>query len=232
LYGLGVGPGDPDLITLKALRLLRACPVLAWPAPEEGDAFARSIVAPHLVDLPPRIEIPIRMPIAADRFPAQAAYDRAVELLAPHLGAGRDVAVICQGDPFFYGSFMYLFARLAGVCSVVIVPGVSSLTATAAAAGHPLVAREDVLTVLPGTLDPEALAARLVATDAAVVVKLGRHAGRVQRVLAKAGLLDRATLVVRASLPDQRVVPFAAVDPADVPYFAAVLVHRRGRAVS
>jgi precorrin-2/cobalt-factor-2 C20-methyltransferase len=133
-YGLGVGPGDPELITVKALALLRRCPVIAYPAPETGDSLARRIVSPHLEDRAP-IEYAIRMPIEAARFPAEAVYDRAARELGAHLEAGRDVAVLCQGDPFFYGSFMYLFARLARRFTVVVVPGVSSLTACAASMG-------------------------------------------------------------------------------------------------
>lgn len=231
LYGVGVGPGDPELLTLKALRLIRACPVLAWPAPEAGDSFARSIVAAHLADLPEKIEVAIRMPMAVERFPAQAVYDSAQAILRAHLCAGQDVAVLCQGDPFFYGSFMYLFARLAHEHPIQIVPGVSSLTACAAAAGHPLISRNDSLIVLSGALPREELTARLRQVEAAAILKLGRHAGTVRDVLAELGLLEEATLVVRASLPDQKVTRFADADVADVPYFATVLTHRRGNAV-
>ena len=121
LYGLGIGPGDPELITLKALRLLRAAPVLAYPAPEHGESLARRIIAPHLDG--ERIEVAIRMPLVEARFPAQQVYDRAAEELGEHLDADRDVAVLCEGDPFFYGSFMYLFGRMAERFPVEVVPG-------------------------------------------------------------------------------------------------------------
>ena len=146
IYGLGVGPGDPELITVKALRRLRAAPVVAYPAPEQGASFARAIVARWLV--PAQIELAIRVPMESARFPAEAVYDRAADEIMSHIAAGRDVAVLCQGDPFFYGSFMYLFARLAERGHVEVVPGVSSLTACAAAARWPLAARNDALGVL------------------------------------------------------------------------------------
>ena len=142
LYGLGVGPGDPDLITVKALKILRAAPVIAYPAPETGDSLARAIVASHLPG--GQTEIAIRIPIQIARHPAQEVYDHASEDIAAHLDAGRNVAAICEGDPFFYGSFMYLFHRVAERHAVEVVPGVSSLTACASALAAPLAARNDV----------------------------------------------------------------------------------------
>ena len=223
LYGLGVGPGDPELVTLKALRLLRAAPVIAYLAANEGESFARSIVASHLPG--GQTEIPIRIAMSADPTGGQAVYDRAAEELAEHLSAGRDVAVPCEGDPFFYGSFQYLFTRLAERFPVQVVPGVSSLMATAAAVPVPLVSRNDVLTVLPAPLEASVLRDRLAATDAAVVMKLGRHFAKVRAVLDELGLMSRALYVERAGLPDQRVLPLAEVEPP-VPYFSMILVPR------
>lgn len=228
LYGLGVGPGDPELLTLKCLRLLRAAPVVAYPAPLDAPSFARSIVARWLS--PAQTEVAIRMPMEAARFPAQDVYDRAAVELAGHLDAGRDVAVLCQGDPFLYGSFMYLFGRLAERFPVEIVPGVSSLVAAAAAAQWPLAARDDVLTVLPATLDDAALERRLAGTDAAAIIKLGRHAARIRRLLDRLGLAASARYVERASLANERVLSLEAVGAAEAPYFSMILVHRRGEA--
>ncbi len=226
--GVGVGPGDPELLTLKALRIIREADVIAFPAPLEGESFARSIVASYLDDA--RIELPIRMPMQVARFPAAAVYDRAVQEIAAHLEDGRGVAVLCQGDPFLYGSFLYLFARLSADWPVEVVPGVSSLTACAAAAGSALAARNDMLSVLPAPLADAELEARLSTCDAAALVKIGRHFPRVRSLLMRLGLADRARLVVHAGLPDERVLPLDAADPADVPYFSTILLHKRGRA--
>ncbi len=228
LYGLGVGPGDPELLTLKALRLLRACPVIAYPAPEEGNSFARSIVAPHLIGN--QREIEIRMPLSAERFPAAEAYDRGAEAIAAELRAGNDVAVLCQGDPFLYGSFQYLFARMADNFKVVVVPGVSSITASAAALRMSLAARDDIVTIIPGTLPEDRLEAMLAAADAAAILKLGRHFAKVRTVLDRLGLADRARYIERATLDGQAMTPLASVDPARVPYFSMILVHKRGAA--
>jgi precorrin-2/cobalt-factor-2 C20-methyltransferase len=222
VYGLGVGPGDPELLTLKALRILRAAPVIAYPAPENGDSFARSIVAPHLPG--GQKEIAIRMPLGDGSFPKADIYDRAAREILAETRAGRDVAVLCEGDPFFYGSFMYLHARLVRDCAVTVVPGVSSLMACAAMAGAPLSARNDSLTVIPAPLPDEDLLARLAVSGATAVIKVGRHLARVRAVLDRAGLLPRALLVERATLAEQRIRRLAEVREDSAPYFSMILV--------
>lgn len=222
LHGLGIGPGDPELITLKAVRLLRECPVLAYPAPEDGESLARTLVASHIPS--GRIEVAIRTPYAVDPLPARRIYDQAAGVLAGHLEAGRDVAVLCEGDPFFYGSFMYLFSRLAGRFSVEVVPGVSSVMAAAALAGVPLVSRNEVLTVIPAPLPALDLARCLRDTDAAAILKLGRHFAKVRRVLEELDLTARSCYVERATMAGGRAVPVTEVDPASVPYFSMILV--------
>lgn len=228
LYGLGIGPGDPELITLKALRLLQAAPVIAYPAPESGDSLARAIVAGHLPG--DQTEIVLRMPMVAERFPAQEVYDRAAVDIGGHLEAGRDVVALCEGDPFFYGSFMYLFGRVAERFPVEVVPGVSSLTACAAVLGAPLAARNDVLSIIPATLEAHVLAQLLREAEAAAIIKVGRHLQKVRKVLHLLGLLDRARYVERATLAQQRILPLSELDEAGAPYFSMILVHRRGEA--
>ena len=228
LYGIGVGPGDPDLITLKAYRVLQAAPVLAYPAPETGDSLARQIVAPHLTD--EKTEIVIRMPLSAPKFPDNILYGEAATQLEQHLAKGQDVAVLCEGDPFFYGSFMYLFARMAERHAVEVVPGVSSPMACAAVLGAPLAAQNDILTILPAPLPSDQLKARLEATDAAAIIKLGRHFERVRTLIAELNLTGCARYIERATMEAERVVPLADVEPSSSPYFSMILIHRRGQA--
>lgn len=228
LYGLGIGPGDPELITLKAHRLLREADVIAYPAPEEGESLARRLVAPHLPG--GQEELAIRMPMTAQRFPAQEVYDWAAGELSHHLEAGRTVAVLCEGDPFFYGSFMYLFGRMAESHPVEVVPGVSSLTACSAVLGAPLASRNDVLTVLPAPLESALLRDRLKSGEAAAVIKLGRHFARVRDLLQELGLAEGARYVEHATMDHQRILPLDQVDPAGVPYFSMILLHARGEA--
>ncbi|MEM9331714.1 MAG: precorrin-2 C(20)-methyltransferase [Pseudomonadota bacterium] len=224
LYGIGVGPGDPELLTLKAHRILTQCPVVAYPAPDDGESFARSIVSCHL--RAEQIEIAIVIPMRIDRFPAAQIYDEKAKEIAFHLENGNDVAVLCEGDPFFYGSFMYLFERLAGEYPCEIVPGVSSLMACASALQRPLAARNDVLTILPGPLEDDVLLSRLHSGDAIAIIKVGRHFERIRTLIEKAGLMDRAGYLERASLPNQQVMPLDQVTCEKAPYFSMILIYK------
>ena len=228
LYGLGIGPGDPELITLKALRILRRTGVLAYPAPEDGESLVRSIMAEHLDGH--HEEICIRMPMVAARFPAQDVYDRAAVEIGRHLDAGSDVAMLCEGDPFFYGSFMYMFGRMAEHHAVEVVPGVSSLMACAATLGAPLAARNDVLSVLPATLPDEVLEQRIRDVDAVAVIKVGRHLQRVRAVVDAMGLTANARYVEHATMASEKILPLADVPDGTAPYFSMILLHARGDA--
>jgi precorrin-2/cobalt-factor-2 C20-methyltransferase len=223
LYGIGIGPGDPELMTLKAHRLISAARVVAYPAPDDGDSFARSIAATTIPDTAE--EIPMVVPMRADRFPAQQVYAEAAEKIATHLDTGTDVAVLCEGDPFFYGSFMYLFTRLAERFPVEIVPGVSSLTACAAALKRPLTARNDVLTVLPGPLPDIELRQRIEAAQAIAIMKVGRHLPRIRALLDDMDLISNAGYIERASLSNQHVSSLAEA-PEKAPYFSMILIYK------
>ena len=229
LFGVGVGPGDPELLTVKAQRIVAAVDVIAYPNARHGRSVARAIAAPHFRG--DQIEVALEYPVTTEQTDHPGGYeaalsefyDTAAAQLAVHLDAGRDVAVLCEGDPFFYGSYMYLHERLADRYATEVVPGVTSFSAAAAAAGTPLVRRDDILTVLPGTLPPDVLAARLRAGDAAVVIKLGRTFPGVADAARRAGVTDRAIYVERASSDAERIAPLA--DAGDrVPYMSLVLV--------
>jgi cobalt-precorrin 5A hydrolase/precorrin-3B C17-methyltransferase len=222
LYGLGIGPGDPNLITLKARDILQAVPVIAYPAPEGGESLVRAIADRHIP--PGRTEIPVVTPMVAERFPAADVYDRHAREIARHLDEDRDVAVLCEGDPFLYGSFMYLFERLSGRYSTQVVPGVSSLAAVAAVAGRPLASRNEILTILPAPLPEAVLEAQLAACDAAAIMKVGRHLPRIRCVLQRLGLEGDAVYVERATMARERVLPLTQVGDGEAPYFSMVLV--------
>ncbi|GJE26299.1 precorrin-2 C(20)-methyltransferase [Methylobacterium organophilum] len=235
LYGVGMGPGDPDYLTLKALRVLERAPLLVHFCKKGKRGNARTI-ADALVRDPAR-EFPLVYPYTtelppdhADYVSALAAfYDDAAGKLADHLGAGRDVAILSEGDPFFYGSFMHLWRRLKERFPVEVIPGVTGMSGCWTRANTPITWGDDVLTVLPATLSPEALAAQLRGTDAAVIMKLGRHLPKVRAALAEAGLLARAIYVERGTMAGETIVPLAEKADDSAPYFSMVLVPGEGR---
>lgn len=221
LYGVGLGPGDPDLMTLRAHRLISGAQVVAYPSLAGGASFARSIAA-GVIPADAR-EIVMDVPMTVERAPAQAAYDTGAAAIAAELEAGRDVVCLCEGDPFFYGSFMYLFARLSGRFRVEVVPGVTSITTCAARAGMPLAARNERLTVLPGPLPEPELRARIDGAESVAIMKVGRHLAKIRGVIEALGFTDRAVYVERASLPDEVVCPLAEA-PEKAPYFSMILL--------
>ncbi len=231
LYGVGVGPGDPELLTVRAHRLISAAEVVAYPVARRATSIgvARSIVGDILRD--DVTEIALTYPVTIERSDHRGGYqgamaqfyDESAAAIAGHLDAGRDVVVLCEGDPFFYGSYMYLHDRLAHRYATEVVPGITSFSAAAAAAGTPLVRRDDVLTILPGTLAADVLAERLRSTDAAVVMKLGRTFATVREAAGRAGVADRAVYVERASSDRERVAPLGEAGER-VPYMSLVLV--------
>ena len=230
LLGLGVGPGDPELITVKALRLLREAPVVGYfvAKGKRGNAFG--IIEAHLQ--PAQTLLPLVYPVTTEALPAPLSYEQVISdfydeasvLVAEHLDAGRDVAVICEGDPFFYGSYMYLHDRLAQRYDAEVIPGECSMLGGASVLGAPLVYRNQSLSVLSGVLPADELKRRLADADAAVIMKLGRNFPKVRDVLAELGLDGRALYVERATMANQKIVPLDQVDPLSSPYFSLIIV--------
>lgn len=221
LFGVGLGPGDPELMTLRAHRLISGARVVAYPTLAGGESFARAIAAGVIA--PGAREIVMDVPMTVERAPAQAAYDRGAAEIAEALDVGDDVVCLCEGDPFFYGSFMYLFARLSGRYEVEVVPGVTSIAACAARAGRPLVARNERLTVLPGPLPEAELRARIEGAESVAIMKVGRHLAKIRAVIDDLGLTAQAVYVERASLPEEVVCSLAQA-PEKAPYFSMILL--------
>ena len=224
LYGVGVGPGDPELLTLKAVRILQSVPVVAYPATPQGSAQARDIAAQWLNG---QREIPIAMPCMLDRGPVNAGYEEAAIAIAEELTAGRDVAVLCEGDPLFYGSFSYLLQRLGDRFPCAVIPGINSVSAAAAAAAIPLITGEQRLTVIPATAGDEVLRRTLLDSDSVAILKPGRHRPRLLDLLRETGRADDVIYIEQASRTGQRIIEFFDEIPATPgPYFALFLVVR------
>ena len=230
LIGVGVGPGDPELLTLKAIRVLRDADVVAHFAkagnPSRGRAIAAGHIRPDVIELPllypVTTEIPKTTPAYGDRI--AAFYDGSAAAVAAHLNARRSVAVICEGDPLFYGSYMHLHVRLAPRYPTEVIAGVTGMSGCWSTIGAPMAQGDDVFTVLPGTLAEDDLARRLADADAAAVMKLGRNLPKVRRALDRAGRLDEAIYVERGTMADAVVMPLADKPDDCAPYFAMVLV--------
>ncbi len=235
IYGVGLGPGDPELMSVKAARLIGQASVIAHFRKPGRAGNARTLVngmlAPGVIEF--AMEYPVTTEIAIDD-PAyndslREFYDDCVRQLLVHVTEGRDVAVLCEGDPFLYGSFMHLHSRLAGKANVVVVPGISGMSGCWTASGRPITFGDDVLSVVPATLDEASLRERFAAIDALVVMKLGRNLPKVRRALEAAGLIERAIYVERGTMAAQKVMRLADKTDDEAPYFSVILVHGQGR---
>ncbi len=236
LQVVGMGPGNPDLVTLRAARILATAKTVAFFAKRGRPGHARTIAATHLNPAAEelRFEYPYTTEIDVDdpRYEPgiRTFYETAAGIVAARLDAGQDVALLCEGDPFFYGSAMYVFDRLRATYATAVTPGITSMSGCWAQARLPMTHGDDVLTVLPGTLDSESLAARLASSDAAVIMKVGRNLPKIRAALQSAGLTDRAVYVERGTMQDGRMMPLASFAEDRAPYFSLVLVPGRQRA--
>jgi precorrin-2/cobalt-factor-2 C20-methyltransferase len=222
LYGVGVGPGDPELMTVKAWRLISTADVIAYLCANGKDSTARDIAKPFITE--GITEIAIDMPMRVEREPGEAAYDKGAVEIAASLDAGKDVIMLCEGDPFFYGSFMYIFERLAAKYETIVVPGVTSITAAAAAIGQPLVARNDVLKVIPATLPEDKLHFELAMSQSVAIIKVGRHFGKVKLILTELGLLSKSTAIENATHENQKITAVENIEGESLPYFTTIIV--------
>jgi precorrin-2/cobalt-factor-2 C20-methyltransferase len=230
LYGVGVGPGDPELMSLKAARILKSVPVVAYFAKKgaAGNAF-RAVNGQLNTDAElVRLDYPLTTELAEDdpryREALTAFYDESAEALAGKLDRGLDVAVLCAGDPFFYGSYAHLHERLAGRYTCEVIPGITAMSGCWTRAAMPMICGDETLSVLSGTMDADRLAERLAASDAAVIMKVGRNLAKIRAALARAGLLHRAVYVERGTMPEERILRLADKPDDEAAYFGVVLV--------
>ncbi len=234
-HGVGLGPGDPDLVTVKAVKLIEACGLLTYFAKAGRRGNARAIVDPWVPA--GKAELPLYYPMTTETHFGEehyirslgAFYEESCGRIAEVLDRGEDVVLACEGDPMFYGSFMHLYIRLKDRYPTRITPGVTGMAGCWAAAGLPITWGDDVLTVIPGTLDEEALVDRLSRTDAAVIMKLGSNFPKVRRAIERAGLLERATYVERGTMAGERILRLADDPDCAAPYFSLILIPGEGR---
>ncbi len=234
LHGVGLGPGAQDLMSVRADRLVRGARHVAFFRKAGRAGHARRIVdgmlRPDAIEFAMEYPVTTEIPVTDPRYNAQlgAFYAGCARHLGALVGSGEDVVVLCEGDPFFYGSFMHLHSRLNGVVPVAVVPGITGMSGAWTASALPITWGDDVLTILTATLPEADLARRICDTDALVVMKIGRHLAKLRRAIATAGREDCAWLVEHAAMPGQRVTRLVDAD-AVAPYFSILLIHGQGR---
>ncbi|MGH6813163.1 MAG: precorrin-2 C(20)-methyltransferase [Methylocella sp.] len=235
LFGVGLGPGDPDLVTIKATKIIAAVPVAAYFAKKASRGQARAILDRWVTDT--CLQLPLLYPLTTETHfcdPAyveelRAFYTTAEGAITRHLLAGRDVALVCEGDPLFYGSFMHLYVRMKDRFSVEIVPGVTGMSGCWSAAKAPMAWGDDVLSVLPGTLGRAALVRHLGAADAVVIIKIGANLAKIRAAIAEAGRLSTAIYVEHGTSETETIVPLAVKTGDQAPYFSSILIPGQGR---
>jgi precorrin-2/cobalt-factor-2 C20-methyltransferase len=235
IHGVGLGPGAQDLMSVRSDRLLRGATHVAFFRKAGRKGQARRIVDGMLpegvVEFPMEYPVTTEIPLSDPRYNEilSAFYQDCCDHLRALVQAGHDVVVLCEGDPFFYGSFMHIYTRLKDEVPVQVVPAITGMSAAWTASGAPITWGDDVLTVLLGTLPEEELARRMADTDALVVMKIGRNIDKIRSALKTAGRYDQAWLVEYAAMPEQTVQPLAQAEDKVTPYFSIVLVHGQGR---
>ncbi|MFK7753207.1 MAG: precorrin-2 C(20)-methyltransferase [Sedimentitalea sp.] len=235
IYGVGLGPGDPDLLSVRADRLLRNARHVAFfrKAGRQGQArrIADAMIPRGAIEFAMEYPVTTEIPLSDPRYNEilSAFYGECTAHLRALSEAGDDVVVLCEGDPFFYGSFMHLHSRLAGLVPVQVVPAITGMSGAWTATGQPITWGDDVLTVLMGTLPEPELTRRMGDTDALVVMKIGRNIDKIRRALRASGMFDRAWLVEFATMQDQTVMPLSEAGDKVTPYFSIIVVHGQGR---
>lgn len=237
LYGVGLGSGDPELMTLKAARILRETRLISYFSKGGKTGHARAIMAAHITanheEMPLVYPVTTEYPVTDPRYETLIGnfYEHSSKQIAGRLSAGDDVAVLCVGDPFFYGSFMHLYRRLAGKFPCQIIAGIPAMAGCWSAAGVPITWGDDVLTVLPATLPEAELFAKLQATDAAVIMKLGKGFAKAKRAIAQAGMLERATYVEYGTMEAESIMPLKDKLDDKAPYFSLIIIAGNGRKI-
>lgn len=239
LFGVGLGPGDPELMTLKAARVLSTAPVIAHFRKAGRAGHARTIADAHIradaveaaFEYPVTTEIDFR----EDGYVSAIRdfYEQSAASIIAHLQSGRDVALLCEGDPFFYGSFLHMYDRIKASHSVMVIPGITGMSGCWTAAQAPITYGDDVMTVLPGTLEKDALAKHLKEADAAVIMKVGHNIEKIKEALRAAERFDDAIYVERGTMPGERVAKLSDLGECAVPYFSIILLPGgRGRRIA
>ena len=235
IYGVGLGPGALDLMSVRADRLIRNARHVAFfrKAGKTGQAYqiVRDILPEGCIEFPMEYPVTTEIPLSDPRYNDILAqfYETCCAHIQKLSAAGEDVVVLCEGDPFFYGSFMHIHSRLSQICPVEVVPAITGMSGAWTATGMPITWGDDILSIVMGTLPVETLQAKLAETDAAIIMKIGRNLGKIKQALDAAGRLQEAFIVEYATMADQSVTKLVDYDEKSAPYFSIIVLHGHGR---
>ena len=235
LYGVGLGPGAADLLSVRADKLVRNAKHVAFFRKQgragHGRQIAEGLLRSDVIEFPMEYPVTTEIPLSDPRYNEilAAFYETSVAHIFALLTSGEDVIVLCEGDPFFYGSFMHLHSRLIQHYTVETIPAITGMSAAWTATDKPVTWGDDVLSVLMGTLDEQTLTDRLIQADAAVIMKIGRHVDKVRRALIAANMEERAVIVSYAAMAEQTVQPLSEFTQDKPPYFSIIIIHGEGR---
>ncbi len=225
LYGIGVGPSDPELLSLKAVKYIKTAQLIAYPTNKQGVSFAREIASPYIDN--DAQEFGFYIPMKTDRSAANIEYDKAATHIEAHLTNGKNVACLCEGDSLFYGSFSYILERLQPKFNVEIIPAIPAFVAAGAALSQPIVMQNEDLQIIPATLNANILATKIKNSDNISIYKVGRHFAKLHNILCQQNLLDKAHLIEYVSNEKQKITPMLQTDSSTRPYFSMIIINKR-----
>ena len=235
IYGVGVGPGAVDLLSVRADRLVREARYIAFfrKAGRAGHArqIASTLLSKDVIELAMEYPITTEIPLSDQRYSEVLSefYKKYSNKIISLSQTGIDLVILCEGDPFFYGSFMHIYSRVKDKCPVEVVPAITGMSAAWTATDIPITWGDDILTVLMGTLDKTTLEKQLQDTNAAIIMKIGHNLPKIKKALERTGRFYDAFIVEYAAMDKQTVQRLSDYNTENAPYFSIIILHGQGR---
>ena len=235
IYGVGVGPGAVDLLSVRAEKLVREAKYIAFfrKAGRAGHArqIASTLLSKDVIELVMEYPITTEIPLSDKRYSEVLSefYKKYSNKIISLSQTGIDLVILCEGDPFFYGSFMHIYSRVKDKCPVEVVPAITGMSAAWTATDTPITWGDDILTVLMGTLDKTTLENQLQDTNAAIIMKIGRNLPKIKKALERTGRFYDAFIVEYAAMDKQTVQRLSDYNTENAPYFSIIILHGQGR---
>ena len=235
IYGVGVGPGAVDLLSVRADKLVREAKYIAFfrKAGRAGHArqIASTLLSKDVIELAMEYPITTEISLSDQRYSEVLSefYKKYSNKIISLSQPGKDLVILCEGDPFFYGSFMHIYSRVKDKCPVEVVPAITGMSAAWTATDIPITWGDDILTVLMGTLDKTTLENQLQNTNAAIIMKIGHNLPKIKKALERTGRFYDAFIVEYAAMDKQTVQRLSDYNTENAPYFSIIILHGQGR---